>query len=1207
MSVTLAGNQNVDVSLSKEHVYGPIMNFIHGTGTKVKILNMSKALATKNVAAVLLAVAMVFSFAFAFATPAKADATSDLQAQVTALLAQIQALQGTTSSNAACVNFTFTSNLAKGKTSAEVMQIQKFLNQWADTTVSTSGAGSKGNETSYFGAATKSAVIKFQNKYAADILTPNGLSAGNGNWYASTRAKANAIAATCVPGSTTGGTTGGTTTGGNLVVTAGTQPANSLAPVNATRVPFTTFTLTNSSNAAVTVNGVTVQRTGLANDAVFAGVILVDSNGIQYGNAQTFNSNHQATVGGTFTIGAGQSMTFTVAGNMETSSQNYGGQVASLAVVGINTASTVSGSLPITGAAQTVNETLSIGTASVQRSSFDPNGSRSIAIGTTGTIFGGIRVTANTEDQKLFSITWNQTGSAGSTDLSNLKTVVNGVSYPVTVDASGKYYTSTFPGGLLVTKGNSIDAYVQGDVTGGNASGRTVEFDIYRSSDIYLVGQTYGYGIAPTSAGGGSYSANNNSSSGFLTSGNPFYFGATVTVTGGTLSTISTASSIAPHNVAVNVTGQVLGGFSTNFTGEPVTVQSLRVDVATSSGATQLTNVTLVDQNNLVVAGPVDSVYLAPGSSKITFNSSITFPTGAMTYTVKGTVASGATNGATYTLSTNPANWTSAVGQTSGTYVTLPTTTITMSTMTVQPGQLLISAASTPASTTITPNQNNYTIANIVLNATQSGEDVRLNSLPIVVNSTSTVSDTASATNLKAQLTNCQLFQNGVALNSQSVGSSQWTVVNTSGSTYGVEANFIFTSPITVAQGTTANLALQCNIGGSLWNGETFSAGVAAGFAPTVTGATSGNTIVPTVTTSTSGTMTTGTASLAATVPTPISYAQAAGGTTAVKVGTFTLQPASGSVNLSNVALRLNSNMASSSDIANGQVAIYQGSTVVGTVSFNGVAPVGGYYTATTTISNVNLAQNAQTAFDIKADISQIGLGNAGTSGHEIRVSLANAQGTSGNAQVNSGTPSAPATGVAIFKTYPTQVTLTALTSGGVADGKLIGFSVTNNGQNATSLGLTQMVFTFSSSTGVTITTPTLYAYIDAGFSNPAGGTTNGIAGLTSYSVANQTATTTISSPLEIPAGATWYFLLKASSVSYSGAGTTYNIATTLKGDSSDNAPVMLASATLAAANNAFIWSPNSNTTSATTDADWTNGYGVNGLPSIGLTQNRTQ
>jgi len=1199
---------------------------------------MSKALATKNVAAVLLGLGLVLASVFAFAASAKAQTTtttttsnpsnvSALQSQVQALLAQIAALQGSgtaTSGTGAC--FTFTQNESMGKSGGQVMWIQEFLNGHGFT-VAASGAGSPGNETSYFGPATKAAVIKFQNAYAAQILTPEGLTSGTGNWFAGSRAEANSI---CAGSTTTTTTTTGTGTTGNglgITVSAAAQPANSLAPQNATRVPFTTFTVTNNSGAAVTINGIVIQRTGLANDNAFAGVVLLDSNGIQLGNSQTFNSNHQATIGGTFTLQAGQSMTYTVAGNMSSNESGNAGQVASISVVGINTSVPVAGTLPITGAQQTVNSTLTIGTATVGNSGYDPNGYRSEAIGTTGVTFSAIRITANTEDQKLYSITWNETGSAGTTDISNLATVVNGTSYPVTVDASGKYYTSTFPGGILVSKGNSVDAYIKGDVTGTNASGRTVEFDIYRSSDIYLVGQTYGYGVTATQTGtcvtsaatgnhGSAFVNTSTSCSPTGTASTPFFQGSVVSVTGGTLSTVSTASSVSPQNIAVNVPNQVLGGFTTNFTGEPVTVQSVTVHVATSSNsATQLTNVTLVDQNGNVVGGPDDETYTASGG-QIVFNSSITFPVGSMTYTIKGTVSSpasaGANNGTTYTLSTNPStDWLSPVGQTSGSNLTLTNSLITMSTMTVQSGSLTISASASPAATTITPNQNNYTVANIVLNASQSGEDVRLNSLPIFVVGTSTnVTDATKTYALENNLTNCQLWNGSTPLNSQAVGSGQWTAhavtanAALGGSTAGIEANFVFTNSLVIPKGTTVTLSLICNVGGGLYNGEQFAAGVDPSVTVTVNGASSGNSITATVNPTTAGVQTVGTASLSVTTPTQI-YAQAAGGSAGVTLGTFTLQPTSGQVSLQNIALELNTNYASSSDLDNGagDVTIWNGSTQVGSVNFLGGTQSGNFLISTSTVA-LTLPQNVQTTLTVKGNISTIGSGQSGTSGHEILVGLNNAQGASGNTTVNTGVAAQPAkgSGVAIFRSYPTQVSLVNLPASGVSgDRNLIEFSVTANNQNP--VGVDQFVFSFASSTGVTISNPALY-YSDGGTPNTL--VSNGVANATSYTVATNAATTSLATPIEIPAGHTYNFLLQAGTVAYTGGNSTYNITTTLKGDSTDLAPVMITGAAATSTYN-FVWSPNSTTTTVASVADWTNGYGVTGLPSFGISASRAQ
>jgi hypothetical protein len=535
-----------------------------------------------------------------------------------------------------------------------------------------------------------------------------------------------------------------------------------------------------------------------------------------------------------------------------------------------------------------------------------------------------------------------------------------------------------------------------------------------------------------------------------------------------------------------------------------------------------------------------------------------------------------------------------------------------MSTMTVESGQLNVSASASPAAQSVSLNSNNLVIANIVLDASQSGEDVRLNALPIIISATGTAPVLASNTfSLENNLTNCQLFNGSTALNSTAIGSSQWASKADAGtggqlSTSAIEANFVFDNSLTVPKGTSVTLSLVCNVGGSLYNGEQFSAGVDSGSTPTVTGATSGNTITVTPVPSTSGTMTIGTATLVATVPTPLSYAQVAGGTQNVTVGTFTLQPSSGNVSLQNIGLKLNSNNASSSDIANGIVSIWQGSTQIGTVNFSGKTPVGTSYFATSTIAGTNINQNVQTTFTLKASISPIGVGQSGTSGHEILVGLADANGTSGSSQVDSGAATQPShgNGVAIFESTPTIAASSILPTSGVADGRLIAFSVTANANGG--VGINQFVFNISTSTGITtLTTPTLYAYSDSGFSVPAGGTANGgIAGTTNYNGVTNVATSTMSTPLEVAAGTTEYFLLRATAVAVSG--TSYNISTTLKGDSTDLAPIMSTAASLQSGND-FIWSPNSTTTSATTNVDWTNGYGVVGLPSIGLTENRTQ
>lgn len=83
----------------------------------------------------------------------------------------------------------FPRNLKFGMHGEDVRAMQEVLNNDPDTQIMKSGAGSPGNETDYFGLATKRALIKFQEKYRDEILAPFDLVYGNGFFGAKTRAK----------------------------------------------------------------------------------------------------------------------------------------------------------------------------------------------------------------------------------------------------------------------------------------------------------------------------------------------------------------------------------------------------------------------------------------------------------------------------------------------------------------------------------------------------------------------------------------------------------------------------------------------------------------------------------------------------------------------------------------------------------------------------------------------------------------------------------------------------------------------------------------------------------------------------------------------------------------------------------------------------------------------------------------------------------
>lgn len=86
----------------------------------------------------------------------------------------------------------FTRSLRTGMTGTDVRALQVFLNK-KGFTVSVTGAGSPGKETSYYGPATTRAVTRFQEAYANEILKPIGLNRGTGFFGPATIKKVNSL------------------------------------------------------------------------------------------------------------------------------------------------------------------------------------------------------------------------------------------------------------------------------------------------------------------------------------------------------------------------------------------------------------------------------------------------------------------------------------------------------------------------------------------------------------------------------------------------------------------------------------------------------------------------------------------------------------------------------------------------------------------------------------------------------------------------------------------------------------------------------------------------------------------------------------------------------------------------------------------------------------------------------------------------------
>lgn len=497
------------------------------------------SLTTKNIATVFVGFGLVLALSFAFVTPAKADLLSDLQAQVQALLAQIQALSGGVVSGGACA--TFSQNHQMGDTGGQVMEIQKFLNSHG-AQVSATGAGSPGNESTYFGAKTKAAVAKWQ--------AANGVAPAAGYWGPITRAKANSM---CTG---TPGVPGVPVTGNGLrVMLASDSPSNQTLVQGQAIGELAKFTFVNPTGSEVTVTNLGFKRMGASSDSTLAAVYLyqgatrlTDTVGIT--NA-AFNFNDTT---GIFKVPAGGTVTVSVRANItgSTGGQQVGVQLVSVASSGTLDTSVI---LPINGSI------LLISSASMGAVAFTYNG----PTGGSENPSNDVRVfqaNASVSSHKawLQSITFENRGTADSEDFKNLKLYVDGaivgsavaslVADKVTFDLSAN---------PLSLSTQTHEFKVMADVVGG--SGKTFDFQIRRAADVRLVDAELNQPILATDTDGSF----------------PVSASSANSIGAASLSVVRAASS-PTTNVAVDATNVLWAKFEFRAAGDDVKIEQMTVD-----------------------------------------------------------------------------------------------------------------------------------------------------------------------------------------------------------------------------------------------------------------------------------------------------------------------------------------------------------------------------------------------------------------------------------------------------------------------------------------------------------------------------------------------------------------------------------------------------------------------------------------------------
>lgn len=743
---------------------------------------------------------------------AEALTSAELQAQIDALLAQIAALQsqlsqqtGGSVSITACTGVTsFTRNLTLGSSGSDVKCLQGILNTSADTRVAASGVGSAGSESTYFGNLTKGAVVKFQNKYAAEVLTPLGLTSGTGFVGAGTRAKLNALlgtapaptptpTATPSPGASPTPTPLPTASGltvavasdspaATTIISDGTQNvAGSQALIPALKLVFST-----PAGTSAKVTTLKLKRLGVSTDTDIPNAYLYDGDtklaemGSLSSGVLTFSD-----LAGLFSVSGSKTITVKFDLHKDTSSGKTIG-VGLLAAADITTdASTVNGTLPINGNLMTVATVTDFGrlqiTTSTNAATVDP--------GTNG--FEAFRFTGQASNQKIdiYSIRFRQIGSIATGDISNLKLTAGGTqigSTAAALDSNGYVVFDMSSSPYQISSGVTKTFSLTLDVVKGST--RTIQFSIPKSTDIVSKDNNYAVNVAPDSGTIGSWSAQDSQQ---------------VSVNSGSL-IISRRTDSPSGNVALNKTNVTLATYDVKATGEDIKVTSLVYRLRADTAWVDLKNSLVIIDG--VQRGTTQATVASDTDYTVTTN--YTFPAGvtktveirADIVTVNGGLADADQVTALVVASTSVLN---AERQVSLTNFAFPSADQNGNTLTVSASALSSEKNNSVGNIQAVYGSTGVTISSFIITA-GAAEGIDVNKMVFEAGTTSDATSTASEFSLGDAFTNLKVFKGTTQLGSTNVPGTSDAA--------GTDYTFNFSPTLSLAAGESATINLKADI-----------------------------------------------------------------------------------------------------------------------------------------------------------------------------------------------------------------------------------------------------------------------------------------------------------------------------------------------------------------------------------------------------------
>ncbi len=632
-------------------------------------------------------------------------------------------------------SYSFSSNMGLGARGASVMDLQKVLNMYPETQVSLTGAGSPGNETSYYGPATLAAVKKFQainqvsptSGYTGPLTRAvlNQVCSGTGvslpvgctttsGFSPVTGVACNTGVSTTFPAGCTSAVgfssiTGLACNGGSVVQTgpvvasiAATNPASGVIVAGQATADLFHFTL--SGNGVV--NSLTLKRSGISDQNTLSNVYLYDG-AARLTDGYSFNSTGDITINN---LGLTVNGSKTISVRADVLSTTPSGQTVAIWLTSLTSGASVS-NVNLSGNTFAVASGSTLATASFGANTV--TGTPTVNAGTSAYSFFSAPLQVNTRTVWLKAANFRMIGSAPADAIGNMRMYVDGVDTGVTSttwSSNGTNYVSfdfmAVPKSL--TTGSHI-IELRGNVEKG--SNRTVQFSIQNASDLMIMDPQVGVNIAVTGT------IPNN--------------GATVTINTGSITVNNDPAFQAITNITGGASNVAIARYKLHAYGEDVKVQSLQV-LPVLSGTTPSTggleDVTLYF-NGSQVGTQQD---WTSGNLTFTLGSQLIAPAGTDSFLeVRANVrTSTSTNYTAGNISANLVVGSSnAQGQSS--FNTISTPAQTGNILAIQTSLLSVAINPGYANQSVTPNTANVKIGSFVFQNRSSSESVRVTSLQV--------------------------------------------------------------------------------------------------------------------------------------------------------------------------------------------------------------------------------------------------------------------------------------------------------------------------------------------------------------------------------------------------------------------------------------------------------------------------------------------